>query len=87
MSLGPSRQKFWSEINDQEKLQRSREVIKQLQLQVANLVATVTRLQGIVERHQHGVAGEVLVPAQSRESGAMLSEARARSGSGDECYF
>lgn len=75
----PSRQKYWKECNDSEKIERMR-------MEVKNLQGTVNRMNKIVEHlknhHHHPQAGIVLVrlPEAEYRFGGVI-------GTSDEVVF
>ena len=51
------RQKYWSELDDKQKTERTREVVQHLQCDVRRLQRLVERMV----RHQHGDGGKILI--------------------------
>ncbi len=74
-----SRQKYWSEIDDQEKIRRLREEVKQLKRRFENIASIVDKLSD----HDHA-DGKVVTPLHSRFGQAESDGSR---GDGDEAYF
>lgn len=72
------REKYWSEIDGSEKVERLRQIVKQQQ-------GELRRLSGLVDmlaNHEHGKLGQVL--SQVRQGGYQTFPSRTQ---GDKVYF
>lgn len=59
----PSREKYWDELNDQQKVDRMRQEVKSMQRQLTSTVVMMEKLMN----HQHSIAnGEILTSLQTR---------------------
>lgn len=69
---GPSREKYWSEIGIEEKLERSRAVIKQLQWELRDTREDMDRMRTMIQSligHGHNADGEVTVLLETAQNG------------------
>jgi hypothetical protein len=82
-TLMPCREKYWAELADAEKIERLRQIIKQLEYRLRDTAKTANDAHRIAEDHQHGSRGKVLMPinAFNREVGGQVGAIR------DEKYF
>lgn len=62
MGEGPRRDKNWDELDDAERVERMREVVKRLQRQVEAQAVVIGRL----EEHTHAGDGSLLIPLRNR---------------------
>lgn len=60
-ALGASREKFYSELTQEEKMERARQMIKNLARQVAELQSSIHHLRRGFLKHSHSENG-VVVP-------------------------
>ena len=67
-NYSPKRMKYWSELTDQEKIERTRELLKDFQRQLQNLCSRIYSL----EKHQHGLSGQILFEPDHIGHGGML---------------
>ncbi len=59
---GPCREKYWEELDDAGKIQRLRQVVKDLQSQLARTTKTANDAECVSQDHEHGKDGKVLMP-------------------------
>lgn len=75
-----AREKYWEESNADEKIERAREQIKSLKIQVEDLIEIIDQLT----KHSH-VGGKMIIPFDNQR---QKSERAYRRGRGDkEVYF
>lgn len=74
----PMRQKYWSELDGQEKVERMREQVKYLQEDIRRLSVLVDKLRG----HSHHENGQLLI---SLEDNRPMEFRPVKPG--DEVYF
>ncbi len=55
------REKYWSEINDTEKIERLRKEIKYLKNRISDISSQSYKL----EQHEHNALGKIVVPINS----------------------
>lgn len=72
------REKYWSKIDDKEKIKRLRQVVKQQQAELRRLSASVE----ILMNHEHGKSGQILSPV--RQGGWYTPPGREDN---DKVYF
>lgn len=76
-----SRNKYWSEVDPEEKCKRLREEVNRMQRTVREVAKVVDNLAD----HSHSQNGEVLIPIHKK--GGMSEEASNKIERGDDCYF
>lgn len=59
---GPCREKYWTELDDTGKIERLREVVKQLERKLQATAKTASDAHCIATGHEHGGKGDVLMP-------------------------
>ena len=80
-----SREKHWSELGIEEKVERMRQIIKQKDRTISNLWGTVEQLRAHVHAPHDG---HILYdPVQSRYGMLAPEDDRPRTEKGDEVYF
>ncbi len=72
------REKYWSELDDKEKIERLRQIVKQHQNELRRLSASVE----VLMNHEHGKSGQILSPV--RHGGWHTFPAREDN---DKIYF
>ena len=73
----PQRNKHWSELTSDEKIERLREIVKRLESQNSNLRETVDNLR----EHQH-IDGTIVIPMKRHYSGDVCEGMPS-----DDVYF
>ena len=73
---GPKRAKFWKELTPEEKIERMREIVRQMDRRVDQLENRIASL----ERHDH-LNGNLVAPLQN---GPYCER---KQNDGEECYF
>lgn len=83
--LLPSRPKWWKELKANEKVERTREVLKQVQRGIYNLESKIDELA----RHSHEPNGEAIIkkPLQRLGYGEVEQSAKMPERNPDEVYF
>ena len=56
----------WSEITDDERIERMREMIKGMSRSAQHSNEKLYGVERVINKHQHGATGEVLIPADNR---------------------
>ena len=80
----PSREKYWSELGIEEKVERMRKVIKQTERMLSELMGTVEQLRTHVHA-QHD--GRILYDPRQSSYGMAVGDERRRHEKDDEVYF
>lgn len=81
--VGPSREKYWTELDDAGKVERLHTVVKELQRQLERVGKTANDAHRVAESHEHSQTGEVMMPVDSFNRGESTEAARRR----DEKWF
>lgn len=84
-----SREKYWSELNDEQKVERIRIVVRELMSLTSRIESRLRRIEKQFEQHNHN-SGVVVVPVtlQVIENEAFGCHGRKmRAPSDPECYI
>lgn len=85
---GPCREKYWSELDSEARIERLRTVAKRLESRIDRALNTLARVERITEKHQHGKNGKVLVPVgNERGNCAEIGREPPRGPGRDDCYL
>jgi len=76
-----TRQRYWSELTDSEKIERMRQHVKILENQIGGIHAVH---QGLL-RHQHNISGQMVTLFEPHRG--TVGEALGRRENPDEVYF
>lgn len=77
------RQKYWKELKQIEKIERMREIIKQME----NSISLVSNRSRRMEQHTHNKEGEAVEVKKFGYLGGSEQEAKSETGKEDEVYF
>lgn len=80
---GPCREKYWDELDDAGKIQRLRQIVKELQCQLLRTTKTANDAERVSQDHEHGKDGKVLMPVNAFNREQCAESPRRR----DEKYF
>lgn len=85
-SCTPSREKYWLELNAEEKVERMRQEVKRSQYRVEQLESKVYTLERLVRSHIH-TDGRLYLPAEMGDSPNMSISGKRRFIKPEEEYF
>ena len=83
-SLKCAREKYWSELDQAQKVERTRGVVKRLLQDNRELRQTVSELVRVVSHHEHGVLGTTMTPVRLDRS---CDSERLPVEKGDDVFF
>ena len=78
--IRPCREKYWSEINDEEKVERLRKEVKLLRRQAQEFKTTLLKLR----EHGHDMTGKPTIPLISQGGHGFIGQ---QVPDGDDVYF
>lgn len=81
----PSRQPYWSELSDADKLERCRLIIKRLERTVDSMAMALTAMEVQFRRHHHTKSGTPMVDIPQNAAGSDFHRNGVRRN--DEQYF
>lgn len=86
--LQPQREKYWSELDSEQRIERLRTVTKRLMSQLDDARRTITKLKEHSERHEHSASnGLPVLPVKPANDWQNEDPAPRRVEKSDECYI
>lgn len=84
----PQREKYWSELDSEQRIERLRTVVKRLTSQLDDARKTIAKLKEHSERHEHSPNnGLPVVPVKPENDWQNESDSPRRVEKSEECYI
>jgi len=77
------REKYWSEIDIEEKINRTRRAVKHLQADVSMLM----KFMRLFQSHSHTPDGSVVIPMFMKDEPCLDNRRYMNTANGDDVYF
>ena len=87
LTTGVSREKYWKELDQEQKIERARTVVRQMERRLERLISLCENLSNKFDAHQHSEQGNILF--RDRLGNAPETELRRHISDkeGDEVFF